>query len=79
VINAGKVVEDINLKMFFHEELSQKFPGSSPDLVIRFFNLPYPWGRTMDLVSTHPLRNEYQESSGWWGGEGKGQPALKVD
>jgi hypothetical protein len=50
------VVEDINRKMLFHEELSKKFPGSSPDLVIRFFNLPYPSSRTMDPVSTHPLK-----------------------
>jgi hypothetical protein len=54
--------------------------GLLPDKVIRFLNWHNPVSFTVALgVDSASNRKEYQESSGWGGGEGggNGQPAHK--
>jgi hypothetical protein len=58
-----------------HYATSRKGPGSVPDDVTKFFNLPNPSSRTMALESTQPLtetstRNLFR---------GKERPARKAD
>jgi hypothetical protein len=58
-----------------HYATSRKVAGSIPNEVIKFFNWPNPFSRTMDLGSTQSLTEMSTRNLPG----GKGRPARKAD